>query len=37
VKALLSAGADPKIADKEGKPALVHAHDYPYLRAALEK
>ena len=37
LSALLNAGADPKIADKAGKTPLAHAHDYPYLRAALER
>ena len=36
IDALLKAGADPKIGDKEGKTPLAHAGKYPYLRAALE-
>jgi ankyrin repeat protein len=37
VDALLQAGADPRIKDKEGKTPLAHAREHPYLRAALEK
>jgi ankyrin repeat protein len=35
--ALLAAGADASVKDKEGKTALSLAREYPYLRAALEK
>ena len=37
VNILLKAGADPNIADHDGKTPLVHAREYPDLRAALEK
>ncbi len=37
VTTLLKAGADPNVKDKEGKTALAQAHEYPYIRAALEK
>jgi ankyrin repeat protein len=35
--ALLKAGADPNVKDKEGKTALAHAQGYPYITAALEQ
>lgn len=34
---LLRAGADANVKDKKGKTALAQAHQYPYIRAALEK
>jgi ankyrin repeat protein len=34
---LLKAGANPNIKDKEGKTALAHAQNYPYITAALEQ
>lgn len=34
---LLKAGADPNIKDKKGSTALAHAHDYPYITAALQQ
>jgi ankyrin repeat protein len=34
--ALLRAGANPNIKDKKGMTALGHAHEYPYVSAALE-
>jgi ankyrin repeat protein len=34
---LLQAGADPNIKDKKGNTALTQAHEYPYLRSALEQ
>jgi ankyrin repeat protein len=37
VTALLAAGADPRVKDKEGKTAWAQAREYPYISAALEK
>ena len=37
VKALLAAGADPNVKDKKGRTAFTHAHDYPYISAALQQ
>jgi ankyrin repeat protein len=34
---LLKAGADRSIKDKKGQTAMDHAHDFPYIRAELEK
>jgi ankyrin repeat protein len=34
--ALLAAGADPSVKNKDGKTALGQAGEYPYIRAALE-
>jgi ankyrin repeat protein len=36
-KALLQAGANPNVPNKEGKTALAQGREYPYIRAVSEK